>query len=129
MAPGPPTERAVATPAMFPIPTVLARAVAVAWNGVNFFEFVRSVFLKRVPIVLFQIRRIFLIWKNRDFRVKNTATAAMNSMVHGPQRILSMEDAISRIVSITLIVLTLGFDVLSEKKFHDVHGFSNGLWL
>jgi len=34
IAPGPPTDKAVATPAMLPIPTVLARAVLVAWNGV-----------------------------------------------------------------------------------------------
>ena len=34
MAPGPPTDSAVATPAIFPIPTVPARDVAAAWTGV-----------------------------------------------------------------------------------------------
>src|SRR3990172_3988034 len=34
-APGPPRNRAVATPAMLPTPTVDARAVATAWNGVT----------------------------------------------------------------------------------------------
>ena len=34
-APGPPMEMAVATPAMLPTPTVEARAVATAWNGVT----------------------------------------------------------------------------------------------
>jgi len=124
MAPGPPTERAVATPAMFPMPTVLARAVAVAWKGVILFVLVRSAFLKTVARVLFHINRNFLIWKNRDFRVKNRATAAMNTMVQGPQRILSMEDAISRIVSIILVFLTLVFYFLLEQTIRDEHEFS-----
>ncbi len=34
MAPGPPIDRAVATPAMLPMPTVPASEVDVAWNGV-----------------------------------------------------------------------------------------------
>ncbi len=34
IAPGPPIESAVATPAMLPIPTVLASAVLAAWKGV-----------------------------------------------------------------------------------------------
>lgn len=32
-APGPPEAMAVATPAMFPVPTVAARAVETAWKG------------------------------------------------------------------------------------------------
>jgi hypothetical protein len=34
IAPGPPIESAVATPAILPIPTVLANAVLAAWKGV-----------------------------------------------------------------------------------------------
>ena len=34
-APGPPMVMAVETPAMFPTPTVEARAVATAWKGVT----------------------------------------------------------------------------------------------
>ena len=34
MAPGPPTRMAVATPPMFPFPTVEASAVESAWKGV-----------------------------------------------------------------------------------------------
>ena len=35
VAPGPPSEIATATPAMFPIPTVPDTAVASAWKGVT----------------------------------------------------------------------------------------------
>ncbi len=41
----------------------------------------------------------FLNWKNLDFIVKNTATEARNSDVHGPHRILSIAEARFRIVS------------------------------
>jgi hypothetical protein len=34
MAPGPPMDIAVATPAILPMPTVLAKAIVVAWKGV-----------------------------------------------------------------------------------------------
>jgi len=33
MAPGPPVVRAKATPPIFPLPTVAARAVETAWNA------------------------------------------------------------------------------------------------
>ena len=35
VAPGPPSEIATATPAMFPMPTVPDTAVASAWKGVT----------------------------------------------------------------------------------------------
>ena len=99
IAPGPPMERAVATPAIFPMPTVLARAVDVAWNGViRPFAFV-FVPAKMVPKVFLKMRLICRIWKPFDLIVKKTATAAINTRVHGPQRMLSIPAATSRILS------------------------------
>jgi hypothetical protein len=99
IAPGPPMERAVATPAIFPMPTVLARAVDVAWNGVILplaFVFVPA---KMVPKVFVKMRLIFRIWKPFDLIVKKTAITAIKTRVHGPQRMLSIPAATSKILS------------------------------
>jgi len=66
MAPGPPTDSAVATPAMLPIPTVLARAVAVAWNGVIFSRLCSRGEEKTFPRVFRHMSRTPLSWKKRD---------------------------------------------------------------
>jgi hypothetical protein len=95
-------ERAVATPAIFPIPTVLARAVDAAWKGVILPCFRVLACPKIFPKVFRKMKPSRLIWKARERTVKNTATAAMKTMVHGPHRILSKPVAASRILSNTL---------------------------
>ncbi len=85
IAPGPPTESAVATPAMLPMPTVPPREVAAAWKGDMDPE---SPFPPR-PMASTVCRRMCptpRTWKKPDLTVKNTATPAMNTIVQGPHR-------------------------------------------
>jgi hypothetical protein len=51
-APGPPTAIAPVTPAMLPVPTVAARAVVTAWNGVTS-PLPACCFLNILPTVFF----------------------------------------------------------------------------
>jgi len=62
-APGPPMATAPATPAMFPVPTVAARAVQSAWNGVIAPSALAS-FEKTLPKVSFIASPNFLICMN-----------------------------------------------------------------
>ena len=69
-APGPPTKSAPVTPAMFPVPTVPARAVVTAWNGERFTPSSLALFLNREPTVLLKMYPNFVIWINPVLMLK-----------------------------------------------------------
>ena len=86
-APGPPTTIAVATPAMFPEPTMAETLVMAAWKEVSspLPGFSSSFFLNALTIVSLNRNPKCVNWKNPNLIVKYNPVARMSTRIGTPQ--------------------------------------------
>ena len=94
IAPGPPRKIAVATPAIFPVPTVAERAVISDSKGV----ISPSTPLSPFPNSSRKAKFIFLTEKNFKPIVKNTPTPRRSTSVNGPHTMLLISPKITFII-------------------------------
>ena len=115
-APGPPMATAPATPAMLPVPTVPARAVHTAWNGLMepSLACFRSNTLPRVQCMA---SLNFRTWMQRVRRVSSKPTPTMQMMAGTPQMKLFTAPLIRVIHSI--IIYPLSFLPAGERCYAD----------
>ena len=86
-APGPPTTIAVATPAIFPEPTMAETLVMAAWKEVSspFAGFSSSFFLNAFTMVSLNRKPKCVNWKNPSLIVKYNPVARISTRIGTPQ--------------------------------------------
>ena len=96
-APGPPRWSAVATPAMLPVPTVAASAVAIAAKD----EMLPSseLFSLSLPKTSLIMRPKYLTWGKPRTKVNQTPVPTKRVSIHGPQTIPLITPLIFHIAS------------------------------
>ncbi|CFP58998.1 hypothetical protein FR5810_02488 [Bordetella pertussis] len=82
-APGPPRKMAVATPAMLPVPTVAARLVISAWNGL--ISPVSASPLARLPQASRNPAAILASGMKRRRSMRNRPVPRISTSINGPQ--------------------------------------------